>query len=64
MHANWTNPPCAVMLNLVPNVHIFVPLQWVLTVLITMFATLTLGLILLWVIQKSIEFYRNVKAVG
>lgn len=29
-----------------------------------MFATLTLGLILLWVIQKSIEFYRNVKAVG
>ncbi|KAK0479259.1 cytochrome P450 [Armillaria novae-zelandiae] len=29
-----------------------------------MFATLTLGIILLWVIQKSIEFYRNVKAVG
>ncbi|PBK63872.1 614/534 cytochrome P450 [Armillaria solidipes] len=28
-----------------------------------MFATLTLGLILLWVIRKSIEFYRNVKAV-
>ncbi|KAK0463297.1 cytochrome P450 [Armillaria novae-zelandiae] len=29
-----------------------------------MFATLTLGIILLWVIQKSIEFYRNVKAIG
>ncbi|KAK0241060.1 cytochrome P450 [Armillaria nabsnona] len=29
-----------------------------------MFATLTLGLVLLWVIQKSFEFYRNVKAVG
>ncbi|KAG7445093.1 cytochrome P450 [Guyanagaster necrorhizus] len=31
---------------------------------IAMLATLTLVVVLLWVVQKSIEFYQNVKAVG
>ncbi|KAK0239242.1 cytochrome P450 [Armillaria nabsnona] len=29
-----------------------------------MFASLTLAVVLIWVVQKTIEFYRNVKAVG
>ncbi|PBK86527.1 cytochrome P450 [Armillaria gallica] len=38
--------------------------KWIPATLITIFATLILGLILLWVIQKSFKFYQNVKAVG